>query len=160
MIIGVIGGGKCSPQTAELAEQVGRELAQKGAMLICGGLGGVMEAACKGTYEAGGQTIGILPGNSQSDANPYVKFPIVTGMGEMRNVVIIKSARAVIAIDGEYGTLSEIGHALKNNVPVIGINTWSLSREGKTSDAIIPAETASEAVEKALEAARKNQGHF
>ena len=159
MIIGVIGGGTCSAETAALAEEVGRRLAQRGATLICGGLGGVMEAACKGARQAGGQTIGILPGNSHADANPYVQMPIVTGMGEMRNVIIIKSAQAVIAIGGEYGTLSEIGHALKNNIAVIGINTWSLFKEGEVSEAIIPAETASQAVEKALAAAEQTRGH-
>jgi len=159
MIIGVIGGGKCSPETAALAEKVGRELAQNNATLICGGLGGVMEAACKGAHQAGGQTIGVLPGNSPSEANPYVQIPIVTGMGEMRNVIIIKSAQAVIAIDGEFGTLSEIGHALKNSVPVIGINTWGLSKDGEVSESIVPAETAREAVEKALAAGKQTQGH-
>ncbi|MFA4835320.1 MAG: TIGR00725 family protein [Dehalococcoidia bacterium] len=152
MLIGVIGGGKCSRKVARLAEEVGRELAERGATVICGGLGGVMESVCKGAREAGGQTIGILPGNSPADANPYVDIPIVTGMGEMRNVVIIKSARAVIAIDGEYGTLSEIGHALKRGVPVIGLSTWALSKEGKADGSIIIAENAKDAVQKALEA--------
>ena len=152
MLIGVIGGGKCSRKVARLAEEVGRELAERGATVICGGLGGVMESVCKGAREAGGQTIGILPGNSPADANPYVDIPIVTGMGEMRNVVIIKSARAVIAIDGEYGTLSEIGHALKRGIPVIGLSTWALSKEGKADGSIIIAENAKDAVQKALEA--------
>jgi uncharacterized protein (TIGR00725 family) len=154
MLIGVIGGGKCSRSVARLAQEVGCELAEHGATVICGGLGGVMEAVCKGAKEAGGLTIGILPGNKQSDANPYVDIPIVTGMGEMRNVIIIKSAQAVIAIDGEYGTLSEIGHALKNGVSVIGLNTWSLSKAGKTDDSIIIAEDAKDAVQKALAAVR------
>jgi len=112
-----------------------------------------MEAACKGAVRAGGQTIGILPGNSASEANPYVQIPIVTGMGEMRNVIIIKSVQAVIAIDGEFGTLSEIGHALKRNVPVIGLNTWELSKKGKKNGDIIIAHDARDAVEKALAAA-------
>ncbi len=155
MIIAVIGGGKCPKNIARLAEEVGRELAEHGATLICGGLGGVMEAACKGAKEAGGQTIGILPGNGSANANPYVEIPIVTGMGEMRNVIIVKSAQAVIAIDGEFGTLSEIGHALKNRVPVIGLNTWELSKQGKAKDAIIIAQNAKDAVEKALAAANR-----
>jgi uncharacterized protein (TIGR00725 family) len=154
MFIGVIGGGKCSRSIARLAQEVGRELAEHGATVICGGLGGVMEAVCKGAKEAGGLTIGILPGNKQSDANPYVDIPIVTGMGEMRNVIIVKSAQVVIAIDGEYGTLSEIGHALKNGVPVIGLNTWSLAKAGKADDSIIIAEDAKDAVQKALAAVR------
>ncbi len=153
MYIGVIGGGKCSKSTARLAEAVGRELARRGATLVCGGLGGVMEAACKGAFQAGGETIGILPGNSHSDANPYVKVSLATGMGEMRNVVIIRTCHAVIAIDGEYGTLSEIGHALRNRVPVIGLNTWELYRQGKPDRSIIVAGDALDAVEKALAAA-------
>ena len=153
MIVAVIGGGKCSRKVASLAQEVGRKLAENEATLICGGLGGVMEAACKGAREAGGRTIGILPGNEAANANAYVDIPIVTGMGEMRNVIIVKSARAVIAIDGEFGTLSEIGHALKNRIPVIGLNTWELSKQGKPKGSIIIAENAQEAVEKALAAA-------
>ncbi len=152
MIIAVIGGSKCSLKTAKMAEEVGQELAMHGATLLCGGLGGVMEAACKGAREAGGQTIGILPGNNATAANQYVQIPIVTGMGEMRNVIIIKSAQVVIAIDGEFGTLSEIGHALKNKVPVIGLNTWELSKQGKAKESVIIAKNAKDAVEKALAA--------
>ena len=150
MIIGVIGGGSCSQDVAKVAEVVGEELARRGAVLICGGLGGVMEAASKGARKAGGQTIGILPGNNAADANSHITIPIVTGMGEMRNVIIVKSARALIAIEGEYGTLSEIGHALKNNVPVIGINTWELNKQGKVVDGIIIADGARDAVKKAM----------
>ena len=155
MIVAVIGGGKCSRKTAALAEEVGRELANNDITLVCGGLGGVMRAACKGAYQAGGQTIGILPGNNPSDANPYVKIPIVTGIGEMRNVIIIKSAQAVIAIDGEFGTLSEIGHALVRGLPVIGLDTWELSQKGKPDKSIIPAKNARDAVKKAVTEAQK-----
>ncbi|MDY6911502.1 MAG: TIGR00725 family protein [Chloroflexota bacterium] len=155
MIIGVIGGGKCSRTVAKLAEEVGRELAERNITLICGGLGGVMEAACRGAHKVGGQTIGVLPSNNPADANPYVTIPIVTGMGEMRNVIIVKSAQALIAINGEFGTLSEIGHALKRGVPVIGLNTWELFRAGKLNDSIIIAENAKDAVEKALSIIQK-----
>ncbi|MBA7654402.1 hypothetical protein ES703_62280 [subsurface metagenome] len=148
--IAVIGASQCSPREAKLAEEVGRELAKQGVALICGGLGGVMEAVCKGASLEGGVTIGILPGGSRHAANPYVQIPIVTNMGEARNVVIVKSAEAVIAIGGSYGTLSEIGHALRNGVPVVGLNTWSLSREGQTDDSIIPAQNPIEAVNTAL----------
>ena len=134
-----------------MAEEVGRELAKKGAILICGGLGGIMEAACKGAQAEGGTTIGILPGDSRQAANPYVQIPIVTGIGYARNVAVVKSARAVIAIDGSYGTLSEIGHALQSDIPVIGLNTWSLSRNGRQDNSIIPAQSPTEAVSKALE---------
>jgi uncharacterized protein (TIGR00725 family) len=148
--IAVIGGSQCSPQEAEVAEKVGRELAQQGAVLVCGGLGGVMEAACKGANAEGGLTIGILPGDSRQAANPYVQIPIITGMGYARNVIVVKSAQAVIAIGGSYGTLSEISHALQNNIPVIGLNTWSLSRNGQPDTSIIPAQNPTEAVDKAL----------
>jgi uncharacterized protein (TIGR00725 family) len=155
MFIAVIGAGRCSSDVAALAEAVGRELAQHGAVVVCGGLGGVMEAACKGAKSAGGLTIGILPGTSHQDANRYVDVPIVTGMGEARNVLVIRSARAVIAVHGEYGTLSEIAHALKLGVPVVGLNTWHLHKDGQEDKAIVRAQTAHEAVEKALALVRR-----
>ena len=148
--IAVIGGNQCSPQEAQLAEEVGRELARRGAILVCGGLGGIMEAACKGAQSAGGITIGILPGDSRQAANRYVQIPIVTGLGYARNLAVVKSAQAVIGIDGSYGTLSEISHALQSGIPVIGINTWSLSRNDQQDKSIIPAQDAVEAVNKAL----------
>ena len=125
--IAVIGGSDPTSEEARLAEEVGRELARKSAVLVCGGLGGIMEAACKGANAENGLTVGILPGGSRQTANPYVQVPIVTNMGEARNVIVVKSAGAVIAIGGGYGTLSEIGHALRNGTPVVGLNTWSLT---------------------------------
>jgi uncharacterized protein (TIGR00725 family) len=154
VIIGVIGGGDVTPEIAGLAEEVGREIARRGAALVCGGLGGVMEAACRGASREGGLTIGILPGEDRRAANPYVKIPVVTGAGYARNVAVVKTARAIIAIDGSYGTLSEIGHALQSGVPVIGLNTWSLAREGQADGSIIPAENARDAVAKAIAIAR------
>ncbi len=148
--IAVIGGGQCSVPEAKLAEEVGRELARRGAILVCGGLGGVMEAACKGASAEGGVTIGILPGDNYQAANPYVQIPIVTGIGYARNIAVVKSAQAVIAIGGSYGTLSEISHALQSGIPVIGLNTWSLSRNGQPDNSIIPAQNPAEAVNKAL----------
>jgi hypothetical protein len=148
--IAVIGSGDCSPQEARLAEDTGREIARHGAVLICGGLGGVMAAACKGATLAGGLTIGILPGDSRRSANPYVQIPIVTNLGEARNVIVVKTAQAVIAIGGGYGTLSEIGHALKNNIPVVGLNTWQLFRDGIPEAAIITAKDPADAVHKAI----------
>ena len=109
-----------------------------------------MEAACKGASAAGGVTIGILPGDNSRSANPYVQIPVVTGMGYARNVAVVKSAQAIIAIGGSYGTLSEIGHALQSSIPVIGLNTWSLSRNGQPDNSIIPAQNPAEAVAKAL----------
>ncbi len=152
--IAVIGGAFCDTQTAILAEEVGREIARRGAILICGGLGGVMEAACRGAKSEGGLTVGILPGTDPSDANPYVDIPIVTGMGEARNVIVVRSAQAVVAIDGEYGTLSEIAFALKFGIPVVGLRTWELFREKKKVEEIIEAETPREAVEKAISLAK------
>ena len=149
-VIAVIGGGQCSPEEAKLAEAIGRELAKRGAILICGGLSGIMEAACRGASSEGGITIGILPGDNSRQANPYVQIPIVTNIGYARNVIVVKSAQAVIAIDGSYGTLSEIGHALQFNIPVIGLNTWSLSRNGQPDNSIIQAKDPPEAVDKAF----------
>ena len=148
--IAVIGGNQCSPQEAQLAEEVGRELAREGIILVCGGLGGVMEAACRGASSEGGITIGILPGDSRQAANRYVQIPIVTGLGYARNLVVVKSAQAIIAIDGSYGTLSEISHALQSGIPVIGLNTWALSRNNQQDNSITPAQNAVEAVNKAI----------
>ncbi len=110
----------------KIAEETGKGIAQLGATLICGGLGGVMQAACKGAKSAGGKTIGILPGHDKKEANPYVDIPIVTGLGYMRNNLVVKNADIVIAIDGKEGTLSEIAFALQMKKPILGINTWDL----------------------------------
>lgn len=155
--IGVIGGSQCSKKEAQMAEEVGRELAKRGAVLVCGGLGGIMRAACKGASSAGGTTVGILPGNDRQSANPYVQIPVVTGLGEARNVIVVKSAQAVIAVGGSYGTLSEISHTLKNGIPLIGLNTWSISRNGKQDKSIISAKSPAEAVAQALERAAKSE---
>lgn len=151
--IAVIGGSRCSPKEAELAEAVGREIARKGAVLVCGGMGGIMEATCRGAHTEGGMTIGILPGESRHMANPYVQIPIVTGIGYARNVIVVKSAQAVIAIGGSYGTLTEIGYALQTGLPVIGLNTWTIIRNNRQDKSIIPAESATKAVEMAIELA-------
>ncbi|MFA5316539.1 MAG: TIGR00725 family protein [Dehalococcoidales bacterium] len=151
--IAVIGAGQCTIREARLAEEVGRELARRGAALICGGLGGVMEAACRGASEAGGLTIGILPGENRQQANPYIQLAIASGVGRARNMAVVKSARAVIAVSGGYGTLSEIAFALQSGIPVIGLNTWSLVKNGQTDSAIIPAQNAAQAVTLAMELA-------
>jgi uncharacterized protein (TIGR00725 family) len=134
-----------------LAEEVGRRIAEAGYGLICGGLGGVMEAACRGARGARGLTIGILMGTEASDANPHVDIAIPTGMGQMRNVIIVMSAVAVIAIGGGTGTLSEIGHALRLGRPVIGLRTWEASIAGRPSG-LIAAATPEEAVTLAVDA--------
>ncbi|MDP2920128.1 MAG: TIGR00725 family protein [Dehalococcoidia bacterium] len=153
-IIAVIGSGTApSPQELELAEETGRLLASKGAVVICGGLSGVMESACKGAQSEGGLTIGVLPGNDARTANRYVQIPIVTNLGYARNVIVVKSARAVIAIGGSYGTLSEIAYALDSKIPVIGLHTWSLTRNGYKEKSIIVVKSARSAVQKALKLA-------
>ena len=153
--IAVIGGSEPSMEEAQLAETVGRELAKQGAILICGGMGGVMEAACRGASSEGGITIGILPGDSRQAANPYVQIPIATGIGYARNIAVVKSAQAVIAIGGSYGTLSEISYALQSGIPIIGLDTWSLTRNAQQDKSIILAQNAVEAVNTALNLAIK-----
>jgi hypothetical protein len=153
VIIAVIGAGEAPQPVLDRAEAVGRELAQRGCILICGGHGGVMEAACRGASQAGGLTIGVMPEDDRSFANRYVQIPIVTGIGLARNRTIILSADAVIAIDGGYGTLSEIGYALQAGKPLVGLGTWNISRGGIEDAAIARAEDAREAVEWAIEAA-------
>ena len=133
-----------------IAEDVGRELARRGCIVVCGGLGGVMAAACRGAKSAGGTTVGILPGDSRAAANSYVDIAIPTGMGEMRNALLVRSVDAVIAVGGEYGTLSEIAFALKTGTPVVGIETWALSKVGREVDAFPHVASAVEAVDRAV----------
>ena len=125
--VAVIGPGDASPEQERDAEAVGRELAATGAVVICGGLGGVMAAACRGAREAGGLTVGLLPGSDRADANPWVTVAIATGVGELRNGLIARAADGVIAIGGGYGTLSEIALALRLGRPVVGIGTWDIA---------------------------------
>ena len=150
MIISVIGESKTSPENYSIAETVGRPIAESGATVVCGGLDGVMEAVCKGARTAGGTTIGILPGLDPSEANKWVKIPICTGLGYARNIVVIRSGIAVIAIGGAYGTLSEIGHALSDAKPVFALNTWELTRNGLIDSSMEVCESPEEAVRKAL----------
>jgi len=157
MIVAVIGSSSCSEEEARLAEAVGERLAQRGAAVICGGLGGVMEGVCRGARSQGGLTVGILPGEDPGVANPWVDIPIATGVGYGRNMAVVKSAGAVIAIGGNYGTLSEIAYALKSGIPVIGLNTWALSRNGKRDNSIIRVSTAEEAVDRAISLAEKGE---
>jgi uncharacterized protein (TIGR00725 family) len=123
-MIGVIGGNICTSEESKIAEKVGELIAKSGILLICGGMGGVMEAACKGASNAGGLTIGILPSDDINKKNPYIDIPIVTGMGIGRNIIIVRTADALIAINGKYGTLSEISFALQLNKPVFALQPW------------------------------------
>ncbi len=159
VIIAVIGASQPSEKTARLARQVGAELGRRGVTLVCGGLGGVMEAACRGAKSTGGETVGILPGSDPSDANCWVDIRICTGMGYARNAIVVKSGRAVIAVGGAYGTLSEIGHALGEDVPVVALDTWELARGGVADDSMIAASNPTEAVELAIRAAELRDGH-
>lgn len=127
--IGIIGAGTCSKEVYKTAEKLGILIAERGDILICGGLGGVMEAAAKGAKSNGGTTIGILPGFSAEDANPFIDIPIVTGLSHARNVIIVRSSDILIAVAGKYGTLSEIAIALKLGKPVIGIGSWDVSKD-------------------------------
>lgn len=149
--VAVVGAGVCDESIARIAEEVGRGLASRGAVLVCGGLSGVMEAACRGAKSAGGVTVGILPGTDREEANAFVDVAIATGLGEVRNTLVVRAADAVIAIGGEWGTLSEIAFALKTGKRVIGLRSWTLAKEGVEVSGIVHAACAAEAVEKALE---------
>lgn len=159
LFIAVIGENDPPPRLAALAEAVGAEIAAAGAVLICGGLGGTMEAACRGAHSRGGVTIGILPGTRHGEANPYVTYAIPTGLGHARNLLVARSAHAVIAVGGKYGTLSEIAFAKIEGTPVIGLDTWDLRRAGQEDVPIQQARDPKEAVALALAAARKRRGH-
>jgi len=151
MIIAVVGSGTASDELRVLAEEAGREVARQGAVLVTGGLGGVMEAASRGAHEEGGITVGILPGTDTRDANPWVEIPIATGLGQARNVIVVTAAHAVVAVGGEYGTLSEIAHALKIGKPVVGLHTWELAKEfAERDENIIAAYSPAEAVNLAI----------
>lgn len=150
VVISIVGASQATEEELRLAEEVGAELAKRGVTIICGGLRGVMEAACRGAWRNGGYTIGILPGSEAAQANPFVSLPIATGMGYARNVIVATASQAVIAIGGSYGTLSEIAYALQNARPVIGLNTWLLSRNGTWDNSILRASNALEAVNLAL----------
>lgn len=127
MNIAVIGAGEANAAEQRLAFEAGLEIGRRGHTLVCGGRGGVMREACRGAREAGGRTIGILPGADRSEANEFVDFAIVTGLGEARNTIVVRTADALIAIGGRYGTLSEIAFAFICGKPVAGLRTWQLS---------------------------------
>jgi uncharacterized protein (TIGR00725 family) len=148
--IAVIGAARASGAEVDAAEVIGRALAEAGAVLVCGGLGGVMEAACRGAKAHRGTTIGILPGTDRTAANDFVDVAIATGLGEARNALVVGAADAVIAVGGEFGTLSEMALALKAGTPVIGLATWELARAGRPVDGVEVVATAEEAARVAL----------
>lgn len=149
--IGVIGGARADIASLEAAGRVGRLIAGAGAILVCGGLGGVMEAAARGAKAAGGLTVGILPGSSPADANPFIDVPIATGLGFTRNSLVAMNADALIAIDGEYGTLSEIAYGIILGKRVIGLGTWDIR-------GVLPAKSPEEAVSLALRSPSPSDG--
>jgi uncharacterized protein (TIGR00725 family) len=155
--VSVIGASAGEPEILRDAEAVGRGIAEADAVLVCGGLTGVMEAASKGAAEAGGTVVGILPTLSAANANPYVTYAVATGIGEARNLAVVASGEAVIAVGGEWGTLSEIAYARKLGRPVVAIRSWTLGNRSGTDLGIIEAETPEEAVRAALSGAAEPQ---
>ncbi len=146
--IAVVGPGEgVSASQVAAAEEVGRGLAANGATVVCGGLGGVMAATCRGAAAAGGLTVGILPGSDRAAANEWVSVAIPTGLGELRNGLVVRAADVVVAVGGAYGTLSEIALALKTGVPVVGLESWDI-------EGIEPVASPAEAVDRALEVAQ------
>ena len=160
MIIAVIGGEDAPPNVQRLAEEVGRQLGRRGCTVVCGGGSGVMEAVCRGARTEGGHTIGIMPGHNaqESPPNEWVEFPVYSGLGFARNSMIALSGQAVIAIDGAYGTLTEIAYALIHEVPIVGLNTWDFSYPGHDAERLIRAKNPVDAVEKAIAAAKRRSG--
>jgi uncharacterized protein (TIGR00725 family) len=148
--VAVVGGSTASAERIAQAEEVGRLLARARAVVVCGGLGGVMHAAARGCEAEGGTSIGILPGEDRDVGSPHLSVAIATGMGEARNALVARTADVVIAIGGEFGTLSEIALALKMGKPVVGLDSWRLARDGLGADPIVRAATPAEAVERAL----------
>jgi uncharacterized protein (TIGR00725 family) len=149
-IVSVIGTSTASPELYELARETGRLLAERNCIVVCGGRGGVMEGVCRGAAEGGGVSIGLLP-DALSEANPYVSIPLVTGLGEVRNVAVVSAGHAVISIGGAYGTLSELGFAMRQGKRVVGLRTWRIQNEEGEPSAIVNAATPLEAVTAALE---------
>lgn len=153
--IAVVGPAEAPADVLDTAEAVGAEIARAGAVLVCGGRGGAMEAACRGARSQDGTTVGILPGADRSEANPFVSVAIPTGLGELRNGLVVRAADAVIAVSGEYGTLSEVAFALKTGKPVVGLGTWELARGGEPDTGIVLASDPEDAAARALELARR-----
>jgi uncharacterized protein (TIGR00725 family) len=154
--VSVVGSG-ASGELDEVAYDVGRRLAEAGAVLVTGGLAGVMAAASRGAIEAGGTTVGVLPGLDRASANAYLTVALPTGLGEARNALVVRAADVVIAVGGEWGTLSEIALAMKTGTPVVGIATWELRRGGRVVPGVRAAADAATAVELALSATRPNR---
>ncbi|HEX2050242.1 MAG TPA: TIGR00725 family protein [Actinomycetota bacterium] len=152
--VAVVGGSNPSDDELGAAHAIGYELARRGALVVCGGLSGVMEAVCAGAKEGGGTTVGLLPGDDRAAANRFVDVALATGLGEARNTIVARAVDVVVAVGGEFGTLSEIAFALRAGTPVVGLGTWELRRRGRPVDAIVAASSPRDAVETALRLAR------
>jgi uncharacterized protein (TIGR00725 family) len=151
-VIAIVGAGKCSKKLRDKAAVVARHVVKGGGVVICGGMGGIMEGAARGAWEGGGISVGVLPTEDKNDANKFITIPLPTGFGEARNLIVIRAADAVVAFPGKYGTLSEMAFALKIGKPLISISAWKLG------DAIIEIDDAQQAAEKALELAQAAMG--
>lgn len=149
--VAVVGGSMFEERACTHADHIGRLLAQRDAIVVCGGLGGVMEAVCRGAKSENGITVGLLPGESRAEANGYIDIALPTGLGEMRNMLVVNASDVVIAVGGEFGTLSEVAFALRIGKPVVGLGTWELAKEGKPDSTIVRATSPQEAVDRALE---------
>lgn len=141
MQIGVIGGREAEPSLLAAAEETGRLIAERGALLLCGGMGGIMEAACRGAVRAGGQTLGILPGSDARSGNEFLTVTVPSGLGIARNVLIVQASDGIIAVGGRYGTLSEMAHARQLNKPLVSLHSWVFD------DSVPAADSAAAAVE-------------
>ena len=148
-VIAIIGAGKCSRKLYDMAADIGRYVAENGGVVLCGGLGGIMEGAARGAKEAGGTTIGIIPSENKADANQFIDYVIPTGFGQARNVLVVRAADAIVALPGKYGTLSEMAFALVSGKPIVSVQAWKLGEE------IQQVEDPIEAAKIAMELARK-----
>ena len=154
LYVGVAGASQAGPGLVEQAERLGRRLAERGAVVLCGGGPGVMEAVCRGAQSAGGATVGLLPGLDRAEGNPYLTVSLPTGLGQGRNLLLVRSADALVAVGGGFGTLSEIALALRTGTPMVGLATWSLHLDAKAVDAFPVAADPDAAAAMALKAAR------
>jgi uncharacterized protein (TIGR00725 family) len=157
LYVGVAGSSQPDAGLVDQAERLGRRLAEAGAVVVCGGGPGVMEAVCRGARSAGGVTVGLLPGEDRGDGNPHLSISVPTGLGQGRNLLLVRSSDALVAVGGGFGTLSEIGLALRTGTPVVGLATWSLQLDGRPVDAFPVADDADTAARLALEAARSRR---
>jgi uncharacterized protein (TIGR00725 family) len=157
LYIGVAGASRAEPALLDQGELLGRRLAEGGAVVVCGGGGGVMEAVCRGARSAGGTTVGLLPGLDRADGNPHLSVSLPTGMGQGRNLLLVRSSDALVAVGGGFGTLSEIALALRTGVPVVGLATWSLHLDDQPVPAFPVALDADTAARLVLDAARQGR---